>query len=145
MGTRADFYVGKGKDAEWVGSIAWDGSEVPDGILKAKTPRQYRARVRSFLLGRDDATFPKGGWPWPWDNSGTTDCSYWHFGGKTWEASHYPHEYYIRRSERRPDEEEKPDEYRAWLEKHERIEMPDMKHLKNVTLGPRSGVMIVSA
>jgi len=25
MGTRADFYVGRGETAEWVGSVAWDG------------------------------------------------------------------------------------------------------------------------
>jgi hypothetical protein len=25
MGTRADFYVGRGKDAEWLGSVAFDG------------------------------------------------------------------------------------------------------------------------
>jgi hypothetical protein len=24
MGTRGDFYVGRGKDAEWIGSIAYD-------------------------------------------------------------------------------------------------------------------------
>ena len=30
MGTRADFYIGKGTDAEWLGSIAWNG--YPDGI-----------------------------------------------------------------------------------------------------------------
>lgn len=30
MGTRADFYVGRGTEAEWIGSIALDG--YPDGI-----------------------------------------------------------------------------------------------------------------
>ena len=30
MGTRADFYIGRGATAEWIGSIAWDG--YPDGI-----------------------------------------------------------------------------------------------------------------
>jgi hypothetical protein len=32
MGTRADFYVGRGGQAEWLGSIAWDG--YPSGIDK---------------------------------------------------------------------------------------------------------------
>ena len=30
MGTRADFYVGRGESAEWLGSVAWDGN--PRGI-----------------------------------------------------------------------------------------------------------------
>jgi hypothetical protein len=30
MGTRADFYIGCGRDSEWIGSIAWDG--YPDGL-----------------------------------------------------------------------------------------------------------------
>lgn len=32
MGTRADFYVGTGANAEWLGSIAYDGH--PDTIYK---------------------------------------------------------------------------------------------------------------
>lgn len=144
MGTRADFYIGKGKDAEWLGSIAWDGHDVDAQILECTSPEAFRHAVESFLKERDDATWPKDGWPWPWETSGTTDCSYWHFDGQTWEASHYPHEYFIRRSEQAPDEDEDPDGYRAWLEKHERIpEMPNMKHRQNVTLGKRSGVMVI--
>ena len=27
MGTRADFYTGIDKNANWLGSIAWDGGE----------------------------------------------------------------------------------------------------------------------
>ena len=39
MGTRADFYVGKGKDSEWLGSIAWDWypDGIPDNILDAES------------------------------------------------------------------------------------------------------------
>lgn len=29
MGTRADFYIGRGENAEWLGSIAWDGDPWP--------------------------------------------------------------------------------------------------------------------
>ena len=78
MGARADFYVGRGKDAEWLGSISLDG--YPDGIdtalLKSTTLQQYKARLRSFLSKRNDVTHPKDGWPWPWDDSNTTDCAY---------------------------------------------------------------------
>ena len=27
MGSRADFYIGEGTEAEWLGSVAWDGYE----------------------------------------------------------------------------------------------------------------------
>ncbi len=88
MGTRADFYVGKGKDAEWLGSIAWDGyrSGIDGYILKAKTEAIYRKAVEVFLSKRDDRRFAKDGWPWPWNDSGTSDCSYWFFDGKCWDA-----------------------------------------------------------
>lgn len=142
MGTRADFYVGKGKDAEWLGSIAWDGQEIDERIRKAKTPRQYRARVRSFLKGRDDATWPKDGWPWPWDDSSISDCSYWHFDGKTWSAQGNP-EVYVPCSRDRPATDEG---YEKMLKGREQIEFPDMRHLKNVQFGgTRSGLMVVSA
>lgn len=67
MGTRADFYVGKGKDAEWLGSIAWDGGDIDNQIRECQSPEAYRHAVESFLKERDDATWPKDGWPWPWE------------------------------------------------------------------------------
>lgn len=88
MGTRADFYVGKGKDAEWIGSIAWDGyrSGISGYILKAKTEANFRKAVEVFFSKRDDVRLPKDGWPWPWNDSGLSDCSYWFFDGKCWDA-----------------------------------------------------------
>lgn len=73
MGTRADFYVGTGKDAEWLGSIAWDGYEVDENedhpIAKAKTETAYRKAVKDMLSSRDYATHPEQGWPWPWKDA----------------------------------------------------------------------------
>lgn len=87
MGTRADFYVGRGPEAEWIGSITWDGN--PSGIAHESTPAGYkvfsdvetdetdfRLAVGEFLGQRDDATLPAEPWPWPWDNSQTTDYAY---------------------------------------------------------------------
>src|SRR3954471_20378009 len=99
MGTRADFYVGRGKDAEWLGSIAWDGYTIPDSIRRAKERGAYRKAVKRFLATRRDASLPKDGWPWPWDDSGTTDYAYAFdkkrtyasvFGGPWWSAKSEP-------------------------------------------------------
>src|SRR5258708_6284064 len=105
MGTRADFYAGKGKSAEWLGSIAWDGQEIAGYIRAAKTEKNYRKAVEVFLASRDDATLPAQGWPWPWNDSGTTDCSYWFFDGQCWEAIGYPHEHYVPAKARMPEDE----------------------------------------
>src|ERR1043166_943179 len=78
MGTRADFYVGITTDAEWLGSIAYDG--YPDGIdasiLSATTEAEYRARVAAFIASRDHGTKPDDGWAWPWEDSNLTDFAY---------------------------------------------------------------------
>ena len=87
MGTRADFYVGRGLGAKWLGSIAWDGYEVSDEILKAKTEADFNTALAAFLGGRGDATYPKNGWPWPWEDSNTTDYSYAFDDGRTWITS----------------------------------------------------------
>lgn len=85
MGTRADFYVGKGKNAEWIGSIGYDG--YPDGIeqkiLESISESEFRIRVNERLDAEDGAT-PDQGWPWPWETSHTTDYSYWFADGKVW-------------------------------------------------------------
>lgn len=89
MGTRADFYVGRGESAEWLGSIAFDG--YPDGIassvLNAITEAGYRNAVSDLLaVERRHATLPDEGWPWPWETSDTTDYAYAFDGGRVWGA-----------------------------------------------------------
>lgn len=79
MGTRADFYVGRGDKAEWLGSVAWDGYPDGfdrDGLLNATTEQQFREAVAAELANREDGTTPEMGWPWPWDDSTTTDYAY---------------------------------------------------------------------
>lgn len=86
MGTRADFYVGRGESAEWIGSITWDGH--PDSIdarvFSAATEEDYRAAVTAFFTARDDVTYPSEPWPWPWENSQKTDYSYAFEDGKVY-------------------------------------------------------------
>jgi hypothetical protein len=86
MGTRADFYAGRGEHAEWLGSVAYDG--YPDGLTDMlsdiDTEATWRARVARELAGRDDATRPEQGWPWPWDDSSTTDYAFAWDGDRVW-------------------------------------------------------------
>lgn len=73
MGTRADFYD---QESKWLGSIAWDG--YPDGVenvVKAKTADEFLAAI-SEQSKRRDWTSPERGWPWPWEDSHTTDYAY---------------------------------------------------------------------
>ena len=116
MGTRSDFYVGVGKNAEWLGSVAWDGYEWGEDencqLMKATTESEYRMAVSGIAKARDDWTAPEQGWPWPWDDSNTTDCAYAFHGGKT--------EYIT--------------EDREW---------PDMSGRKNIALGKRSGIILI--
>jgi len=134
MGTRADFYVGRGENAEWLGSIAWDGH--PDGIpidlLVADTEEQWRSRVELFLKDRDDATLPEQGWPWPWRDSCTTDYSY-AFDETVW-ATCFGHGWH-KASEW--DEEEHGDS------SDPEVKFPDMKSIQKVDFGKRSGLIIV--
>jgi hypothetical protein len=78
MGTRADFYIGRTPEAEWIGSVAWDGypGGINEAILKATTEEEFRKAVESYFEPRDDVTRPLDGWPWPWETSSTTDYAY---------------------------------------------------------------------
>lgn len=133
MGTRADFYVGRGVNAEWLGSIAWDGykSGIPTDLLALNDEAEYRAAVATFLGSRKDGTTPEMGWPWPWDTSHTTDCCYTFDGGVVLCGS-----------------------WGRWYEDANRVdddeyegvpgEFPNMAERKNVNFGDRSGVIFVT-
>lgn len=142
MGTRADFYVGRGEDAEWLGSIAWDG--YPEGIdqavLEATKEPRYREAVAHLIRTREDGTEPSMGWPWPWENSATTDYAYAFDEGKVW-ASCFG------------DAWHDPDFERWDDEKEEEIEppgppatFPDFSEQKHSAPAgsQRSGVMVIS-
>jgi len=154
MGTRADFYLGKGKTAEWLGSIAWDGYRegISPQILQCQSEAAFRHAVADFLSNRDDATTPDQGWPWPWNDSSISDCHYWFFEGLCWEgrgSKRYGGDVYVPINEPEPDwelikdAEELATLYELWLGKRDKIEFPDMTAKKNVTLGKRSGVIVI--
>lgn len=91
MGTRADFYVGRGPDAEWIGSIAYNGwpGRYP-AISRARTEADFRAAVAAELARRRDATVPERGWPWPWKDSSTTDYGICFKRVQEDDLGHYP-------------------------------------------------------
>ena len=140
MGTRADFYVGRGENAEWLGSIAYDGyaldemaQEKPPGT-SAATEVEWRAVVSSILRNRGDATLPEQGWPWPWDTSATSDYAYayddgavWVCSGRTW-----------RKLGEKRGEDDDDDRGPAAV-------FPNMVARRNLTLGPRSGLLVFCA
>jgi hypothetical protein len=136
MGTRADFYVGRGKDAEWLGSIACDGdpSSIPNYIFNAHHVESFRTEISHFIHSREDGTRPTEGWPWPWEDSRTTDYAYAFDEGQVL-ASCFGHKWF------NPTEDETE-------EMHEGPKIavfPDMKGKQNVTLGKRSGLIVFLA
>ena len=135
IGTRADFYVGRGKQAEWLGSVAWDGDPEaqPQAVKDALLEGTFRTEVARDLAGRDDATLPEMGWPWPWKDSRTTDYAYAFDEGEVW-ASHFGRNWF-------PANAKDPDDL---LGGPKTAEFPDMSERMNVTWGNRSGVLIVS-
>ncbi len=97
MGSKADFYIGRGPEAEWLGSIGWDGlpAGLPSGLLATATEDAFRSEVAAMLLARPDGVPPEKGWPWTWDTSLGTSYSYafdrervWAccFGSSWWKA-----------------------------------------------------------
>jgi len=86
MGTRADFYVGRGESAVWLGSTAMDGNidSQSEEILLAKTQDDFVRAVTGEIEERDDGTKPSDGWPWPWETSNLTDYSYAFDDGKVY-------------------------------------------------------------
>ncbi len=132
MGTRADFYVGRGAEAEWLGSIGWDG--YPDGIdeeiLGAQTEKDYRAAVEAFFTSRDDVSRPADGWPWPWESSHLTDYSY-AFDGAIVYASSFARDWQVAAQY----DSEADTEIKSAV-------FPDMTKVQNVVLGERSGTIV---
>ena len=144
MGTRADFYVGRGEAAEWLGSIAWDGqpatAEYPGVdafLLGQRTEDGWRRVLGHWLDERDDATKPAQGWPWPWKDSGTTDYAYAFDDGVIW-CSRFGSAWF--------DPSDAPDDFEEDEEGGVKkvAVFPDMTGVQNVTHGRRSGLIVVS-
>lgn len=167
MGTRADFYIrdnSQDKWMYWLGSIGWDG--YPEGIdksiLKAIDLEVFKKEVGNFL-GREDATCNKEGWPWPWEDSNTTDYSYvFDMAAKQVFITAFGCPFFTLKENNKYEAKEKryyktygddlenaPDEpdFDKFLEKigrTERFTFPNMKSVQHVKLdGPASGLIVI--
>lgn len=137
MGTRADFYVRKDNQMEWLGSKAWDG--YPDGIdeavLKSETETDFRGNLSKFFSDNDDISTPENGWPWPWKDSRTTDYSYIFENGKVM-ASNYGYPLFdpmaAEEENEEGDDEQKMENY-----------FPDMTLVQSVQFGSKKGGIII--
>lgn len=146
MGTRADFYIRTPTGLDWQGSVAWDGYDVDEmkqehaaqnagnqscwDVKTATSEQAFRAALQSYFSHRDDVTLPAMGWPWPWKDSTTTDRAYVFDGDKVlrfaWGKGIVDGD----------DEAEGPEPAGGW---------PNMTDKQNVTLGRRSGVIVVGS
>lgn len=136
MGTRADFYIGRGESAEWLGSIAMDGypSGNPQefGIPSATTEAEYRASLKRLADDCEHWTSPEHGWPWPWKDSRTTDYAYAFDGDAVW-ASCFGGKWYLAADPAIDD-----DESTAKV-----AVFPNMESRQRVALGKRSGLIVL--
>ena len=148
MGTRADFYIGRGKDAEWLGSVAGDGN--PEGgddhgtyaeVFDAGDEKAFRTKVGEVLARRDDGTMPEHGWPWPWEDSCTTDWAYAIDEGVVYASAFGAP--WIEVAKYLELDEAGQEAYGESVPKDGGIEHPNMKDRQDVTLGRRSGIMVV--
>lgn len=136
MGTRADFSVGRGETAEWLGSIAYDGypTDGHPAILRGlETEETYREQVARLLGALHHATRPAQGWPWPWENSQTTDYAYAWDAGVVY-VTCFGHGWQVLR-----------EDLDDWPDDDAKVPFPDMTARQRVTFGQRSGVTLVTA
>lgn len=94
--TAADFYIGRGPSAVWVGSLSHNaGPEIvhwtPAGseVLGAVTAHDYARGLDTLLsLPSDDrrnwAHHPANGWPWCWQDSSLTGWCYAFDAARVW-------------------------------------------------------------
>lgn len=145
MGTRADFYVGKGPQAKWLGSLAMDGypEALPPILIQSHTEALYRAYVERLLAARDDATLPAQGWPWPWNDSNVTDWAYTFDDGAVWGNSFGAG--WIRLKEIPDDDEEAMDFWEAYHDTNTSTAFPDMSAVQRVAWDHRSGLIIITS
>lgn len=143
MGTRADYYIGRGLNAKWLGSTAWDGYPDDDRIkiiCASLSEQEYVYNIERNFDQRDDATRPEQGWPWPWETSSITDYAYAWDGDRVWISCYGSAWFNLTDYEK-----DKFGDFDPNLIEEERAIFPSMKEIQKVTFGERSGIMIFKA
>jgi len=82
---KADFYIGQGPEANWIGSVTYDGypESIPLEILICTNPTLFEELVVEFIESKNGIVKTNGQrWPWLWQDSRMTDFSY--FFDSTW-------------------------------------------------------------
>lgn len=159
MGTRADFYIGRGEKAEWLGSTAWDGYpggiditlperekicpgveinkhiDFPRGehLFDSKNVNEFKERLAQYFKNREDVTLPERGWPWPWETSDTTDYAYAFDDGKVY-ASCFGSAWFDPLKDKDEDDEHE--------KRGKSAVFPNMKNRTNVRFDYGSGLII---
>lgn len=132
MPTRADFYIGRGKNSVWIGAIAADGipSANPEVLIGVRSESEYRTKVELIIQEASHyGTRQEQGYPFPWaECPWMSDFAYAFDEGKTWVS-----------------------DCRKWIEFTSEVlvagfefpkgkdEFPDLTSIKSVPLGRRSG------
>ncbi|NVM33976.1 MAG: hypothetical protein HWN81_00170 [Candidatus Lokiarchaeota archaeon] len=154
MGTRADYYIKKDQEYRYLGSTSYDGYEdgLPDNLLQANTPNLFMKELKLFLDQRDDVSLPNmHGWPWPWEDSNTTDYAYcYDIETNQVLISNFGSPFYtikeLRDHEKWQEQEleKDPDCYPEYFKPEgDKPQFPNMEQLQNVTLGERSGILVI--
>lgn len=87
MGTRCDFYAGRGLDAVYLGSIGHDAYvDAMASRFEGVTDRAGFDRCLAAVFAEYGEISAKNGWPWPWKTSATTDTVVAFDEGRCWTA-----------------------------------------------------------
>jgi hypothetical protein len=75
--TTADFYLGRGASAIWIGSVGAYGKPetLPRGVVSAGSQEAFRGAVKRMVHSVSQGVSPEIGWPWR-RNSLQTDYVY---------------------------------------------------------------------
>jgi hypothetical protein len=104
-------------------------------IVTAQTQEDFELHVAE-RIAEDDGTRPEQGWPWPWEDSCTTDYAYAFDEGRVFIAR-FGHTWRTL-AEQEAFEASDEDEPLS-----ERCVFPNMKDRQRVTYGPRSGLIVM--
>ena len=89
MSTRCDFYSGRGKTAQYLGSIGHDAfvEDLSDYFTGVTTREQFEGSLAKVFKVYGEIPASKG-WPWPWNDSSITDTVITFDDGQVWAAHH---------------------------------------------------------